>query len=121
MVIPFSFTFKSPSPQKIPDCLISFKVIQILSSTISAKLGSCIQFFRALSKSYVRIFLILSAYYTFSKIPFSQRVQITLVYASNDQLLPIFIATIVRETYSFIKIIQSISQNKSLVKMESNR
>ena len=35
MVIPFSFTFKSPA---LRVCLISFKVIQILNSTVSGEM-----------------------------------------------------------------------------------
>ena len=38
MVIPFSFTFKSPVLPKTRVCLISFKVIQILNSAVSGEM-----------------------------------------------------------------------------------
>ena len=61
MVIPFSFTFKSPA---LRVCLISFKVIQILNSAVSGEmLQAVFNFQNSVKITYVRHFLISSVYY----------------------------------------------------------
>ena len=54
MVIPFSFTFKSPA---LRVCLISFKVIQILNSAISGEMFEvAFSFQNSVKITYVRHF-----------------------------------------------------------------
>ena len=54
MVIPFSFTFKSPA---LRVCLISFKVIQILNSAVSGEmLQVAFSFQNSVKVTYVRHF-----------------------------------------------------------------
>ena len=63
MVIPFSFTFKSPA---LRVCLISFKVIQILNSAVSGEMLQVagFSFLKILSKLHMLdIFLISNVYY----------------------------------------------------------
>ena len=60
MVIPFSFTFKSPA---LRVCLISFKVIQILNSAVSGEMLQVAFSFQNSVKVTYDIFLISSVYY----------------------------------------------------------
>ena len=61
MVIPFSFTFKSPA---LRVCLISFKVIQILNSEVSGEMLQVPFIFQnSVKVTYVRYFLTLSVYH----------------------------------------------------------